>query len=121
MWPLNARDVVLFGSYLALAALIGLLAVAIRRMLRPSRKYLEGTFVEVNPEGVWRKGERCRSLLLGAREVQAVHVYRGYLDTVQRVVLRGAGRDASIEGLHDMAAFLNDVKSSFRHAKVHEH
>jgi hypothetical protein len=121
VWPLEVRDVVVFGAYLALAACIGILTVITRRMLRPSRRYLEGTLIEIDTHGIWKETGRSRSLMLGAREIQSADVHRTRLNAVHRVVLRGAKREASIEGLGDMQSLLSDVLGTFRPAKVNEY
>ncbi|CAN7556723.1 hypothetical protein [Polaromonas sp. LjRoot131] len=115
------RDAVIFGIVLVPAALIGLLVVMVRRLLRPSKKYLEGMRLEIDRHGVWKEAGRKRSLLLGVRLVQSVDVYRDRLNVIQRVVIAGARCEVSVEGLADMEALVNDAQGTFPHAEVNVH
>jgi hypothetical protein len=125
MLPLSSswefRDVFVFGTYLMLAALIGLLVVMVRRQLRPSRKYVEGMLLEIDRHGVWKEAGHKRSLLLGVRLVRSVDVHRDRLNMIQRVVIGGARREVSVEGLADMEVLVSDALGAFPHAEVTVH
>jgi hypothetical protein len=121
MPPWELRDVVVFGTYLLLAALVAMLVVGVRRLLRPSRKYVEGMSIEIDRHGVWKEAGGSRALLLGTRLVQSADIYRDRLNVIQRVVIGSARREVSVDGLADMESFASDVLGNFRHAKVTEH
>lgn len=121
MPPWEFRDVLVFGTYLMLAVLIGLLVVMVRRQLRPSRKYVEGMLLEIDRHGVWKEAGHKRSLLLGVRLVRSVDVYRDRLNAIQRVVIGGARREVSVEGLADMEALVSDAVGAFPRAEVNVH
>lgn len=121
MPPWEFRDVFVFGTYLVLAAVLAMFVVMVRRLLRPSRKYVEGMLLEIDRHGVWKEAGRKRSLLLGVRLVRSVDVYRDRLNAIQRVVIGGARREVSVEGLADMEALVRDALGTFPHAEVNVH
>jgi hypothetical protein len=113
LWHLGLASAVMFIPYLIVAAGVGVLVVVVRRLLRPPQPYLEQTFIEITPGGIWRTTPNARVLILAAPQVQQVRVFRSRFRKIVRIEIASESESTPFVGLGDMQAFLNDVRSTF--------
>jgi hypothetical protein len=119
-WHMGVRATLLFIPYLIAAAGIGSLVILVRRVLRPPQAYLDQTFIEVTSGGIWRTAPIARFVILAAPQIQQVHVFRSRFKEIVRIEIGSESKTAQFEGLSDMQAFLDDVRSTFARCRVQE-
>lgn len=120
LWQLGLPAAAMFIPYLVAAAGVGLLVVVVRRVLRPQKPYLEQTFIEVTPGGIWRTTPNARVLILAAPQVQKARVFRSRFKQIVRIEIESGSDGARFIGLNDMQAFLDDVRSTFARCTVQD-
>ena len=113
LWQLGPGAILGFVPYLLAAGGVGLLVVLVRRILRPPRRNLDRTFVEVTTGGIWRVTPKSRSLLIAAPQIQSLRVRRSNFNEIVRIDILAGRAGATITGLKDMQAFLGDVLSTY--------
>lgn len=113
LWHLGLSAAFMFIPYLIAAAGVSMLVVFGRRLLRPPRPYLEQTFIEVTPGGIWRTTPNARVLILAAPQIRQLHVFRSPFKEITRIEIGSESENTTFAGLGDMQTFLDDVRSTF--------
>lgn len=118
--PLSSADywfpLVLF---LLTAAVIGLLAVAFRRLFRPPKAQLRRACINVAPSGIWtERGNGSRKLLVSAVQLRSISFERDKFKQMRKLVLHGEGESVDVHGLADMDAFVADVLQTYERVRV---
>jgi hypothetical protein len=117
--PYSLSEVFGFAFYLALCLALALLVIGVRRFFRPPED-LRSTVAEVDRNGLWRETARSRTLMFGRAELRSISVYKSSLNDIYRVVLHGPARTLRVEGLENMYAFVQDLRSMFPAVEVVE-